>query len=250
MWNFGLVFVGSFLASAHCVGMCGGFALILGLNSQSWRQNLSRQMLYSAGRILTYSLLGLIVGILGTILIDRGSALLPWQALLAIIAGLLLVWQSLHALGLKLSLRLKSTHDRSITPISLHNPSLACRAARNFRALLTGPDWLNVFLAGILTGFLPCGLVYSFLALAASCNNAGEAWLTMTIFGIGTVPLMVLTGVGSGLLSFTARQKIWRLAAICVLVTGLVSISRGISAWHASQNPNAAPNAVCPCCEN
>ncbi len=85
-----------------------------------------------------------------------------------------------------------------------------------FGAFLLAPGLGNAFFAGVFTGFLPCGLVYAFLALASATQNMFAGWLTMLAFGLGTMPIMVLTGLGGGLLTFRAPPGV----SDCRLVRG------------------------------
>jgi sulfite exporter TauE/SafE len=102
-----------------------------------------------------------------------------------------------------------------------------------------------VFLAGLVNGLLPCGLVYAYLALAASSAEPWQGALTMAAFGLGTIPILALVGTGGHFLSRTARWRLLRLAAWCVVLTGVLSILRGISAV-AAYGWQGSPE--CPLC--
>ena len=121
-----------------------------------------------------------------------------------------------------------------------------CLAGTFVGPFLTSPGWTNVLLAGILTGFLPCGLVYGFLTLASSSASVVHGLLTMLAFGAGTAPIMILTGVGGSLLSHSSRRHMLRVSAVCVLVTGLISLGRGIMFV---QFPASAALESCPFCQ-
>ena len=95
-----LVFLGGLLGSAHCVGMCGGFALSIGIGARSVGANLHRQLLYTLGRVLTYAFLGVVAGYAGFWLSRKAGTLVNVQAGLSIVAGALLVFQGLLALGI------------------------------------------------------------------------------------------------------------------------------------------------------
>jgi len=234
MMELPLVFLGGLLGSSHCIGMCGGFALSIGLGSQRWQQNLLRQFLYTLGRMFTYGFTGAVVAFIGMRLTRRFSSQggIDLQAALSIIAGLLLVIQGAAVLGLRWpGLRPRTTGG--------------CGAARVFRTFLTAPGWSAAFLSGVLTGFLPCALVYANLALAASSGSVVHGMILMVVFGAGTGPLMMLTGTGASLLSLRARQSAFRLAAACVIATGLLSIGRGL-AYHGHAWPRDAQQ--CPMC--
>jgi sulfite exporter TauE/SafE len=213
-----LVFLGGLLGSAHCIGMCGGFALTIGLGATGWMSNLRRQLVYSAGRIFTYSFLGIAAGYAGLWFANRASLWINAQAALCLVAGLVLAGQGLIALD--------------VIPRRLRTPwpsgGSLCLARGFVAPFLASSRASDVLIAGVLTGFLPCGLVYGFLALASSSGSVLSGLLTMALFGAGTAPLMVTAGAGASLLSFARRQQLLRISAICVVLTGVVSIARGV----------------------
>lgn len=242
-----LIFVGGLLGSAHCVGMCGGLALSMGTASIGWKRNLSRQLVFSFGRIATYSTMGAIAGFVGARLNASLAALLPVQTILALVAGALLVLQGLHATGM---------WRRGIS--TGQHPCLLPRFLSTF---LSSPGWGNAMMAGVFTGFLPCGLVYAFLALAAATQSMFAGWGLMIAFGLGTVPLMVTTGLGGSLLSLAARHKTLKVAGCCVILAGVLSILRGVGVLESitvantqrrdstqSSSVNLTPAILCPLC--
>lgn len=226
-----LTFVGGALGSSHCLGMCGGFALALGANAVAWRVNLARQLLYSLGRISTYSFAGAVAGYGGLRLINGLPTSINAQATLALGAGLLLLYEGLRAAGAFSRCRSLSTHT--------------CLGPGFFGPLLTGHSWSGTFLAGVFTGFLPCGLVFAFLSLAATSGNMLTSAARMAAFGAGTAPLMVLAGLGGTALSLAARRSVLRLAGCCVTVSGAISVARGITFLFAA---NGASHVGCPLC--
>jgi uncharacterized protein len=213
-----LVFLGGLLGSAHCIGMCGGFAVTIGINATGVLSNLERQLIYSAGRIFTYAFLGIAAGFAGLWIATRATYWINAQAALCVLAGLVLTSQGLIALGL-VPRRLSSTGPGA------GSLCLARSFVGPFLASSRRPD---VWLAGVLTGFLPCGLVYGFLALASSSASLSVGLMIMVLFGMGTAPLMILAGVGASLLSYARRQRLLQISAVCVCLTGLVSIARGV----------------------
>jgi sulfite exporter TauE/SafE len=211
-----LVFLGGLLGSAHCVGMCGGFAVGVGLGSRGFGSNLRRQAIYTAGRIFTYSVFGVTAGYAGFWIAGRASVWINTQAALCLVAGLLLSGQGLLALGLI---------PRRFWPAPAGGGS-PCLAGTFVGPFLASRALLDVLLAGVFTGFLPCGLVYGYLALASSSADMLQGLLTMALFGAGTAPLMIFTGLGSSLLSHAARRHLLQISAACVTLTGLISIVR------------------------
>jgi sulfite exporter TauE/SafE len=213
-----LIFLGGLLGSAHCVGMCGGFAVSIGLGSRGLADNIARQLVYTTGRIFTYSFLGVVAGYAGFWIAGKSNLWVNAQAALCLIAGVLLLAQGLLALGIV---------PRRRWP-RVQGGGSVCLVGTFVGPFLTSPRVSNVLIAGVLTGFLPCGLVYGYLALASSSANMGAGLLTMCLFGAGTAPLMILAGAGGSLISHAARRNLMRISAICVALTGLISCARGI----------------------
>lgn len=235
-----LVFLGGLLASAHCVGMCGGFVIGIGLGARSWQGNLARQLVYSSGRVCTYGLLGAIAGFAGAWAELRWHHFFDVQAILSLLAGTVLVAQGLFHLGLIRSGWLSFLRKGPIsTPV--------CQAARQFGSLLNAPGFAPVFVAGVLTGFLPCALVYANLGLAASSSGLASGAATMAAFGLGTFPLLLLTGLGAGLASPHLRGQVMKLAAVCVILTGLITLSRAYTGFTAKAD-GAVIRANCAAC--
>ncbi|MFO0909083.1 MAG: sulfite exporter TauE/SafE family protein [Isosphaeraceae bacterium] len=230
-----LVLLGGVLGSSHCIGMCGGFALTIGVGAPSVVRNFTRQLLYSLGRVFTYAFLGAAAGFAGLWFSRRSIHLIHAQSLLSLLAGGLLILQGLITLGL---IPLPTT--RFWTPSA--SSSAGCMAGSLVRPFFASPRWHLVFLAGVLNGFLPCGLVYGYLALATSTASLPYGVATMAAFGLGTIPAMVLTGVGVSAVTLSARRHLFRVAGVCVLITGVLAVSRGAAAWT-SDNP-----AQCPGC--
>lgn len=233
MTELPLIFVGGLLGSSHCLGMCGPLALTVGMGQPGLASNLRRQLVFSAGRIFTYAFLGAVAGYFGWWLARQPTTLVNAQAALAIVAGLFLVVLGLVSTGLLPRL-----------PVFSLIPHV-CGASGWLKTFLTAPGWSGALLAGVFTGFLPCGLVYAFLALAATTANMFDGLLTMTFFGLGTVPLMVAAGCGGSLLSHTMRSRVLQVAAWCVVLTGAITLARGGGFLRLSAD--AAP-AGCPFC--
>ncbi len=226
-----LVLMAGVLGSSHCLGMCGGFALTVGSSATSLQNNAVRQAIYTAGRLFTYATLGAIAGYSGSRLEQLSSLLVSIPAMLSIAAGSLLVYQGMLAAGL---LKKRSLVGKN-----------GCLAGSFFASFLTGPQLLQVFLAGIFTGLLPCGLLYGMVALAASTRSMGHAMLLMIAFGFGTTPLMVATGLGGGFLTLKSRRHLFRIAAWCLIATGAISVVRGAGFLFI---PSGTTPPTCPFC--
>jgi len=230
MTEWPLILGSGMLGAAHCLGMCGPFALAVGAAAPTWRANLWRQGWYSAGRVFTYAVLGSAAAFGGRWLTGRLGLWANIPAVLALVAGVVLVVQGLLAAGV--------LPKKGVSGIA------ACPGAAALKALLGGRATSDVFLAGLFTGLLPCGLLYGMLALAASTGSVLAGLATMVIFGLGTVPAMIAAGLGGSVLGVATRRRIHAVAAWCLVLTGLVSLARGAGglSWGAEPAPG------CPFC--
>jgi uncharacterized protein len=193
--------------------------------------NLCRQTAYSLGRVFTYSMAGAIAGYSGWRLMNELSTVANLQAALSITAGALLIAQGLGATGL-------------LGFIPWFSGKGPCLGPSFFAGLLNATRLRSVFLGGVVNGLLPCGLVYAYLALAASSGDMFKGWAIMALFGAGTLPVMVLFGCGGSFFSLASRRHLIHLAAWCVVITGVVTLARGIGS-------TLSPDGVisCPFCE-
>lgn len=222
------------LGSSHCLGMCGPFALAIGGAAGDLRSNLLRQSVYTLGRLFTYSVLGALAGFCGLWLAGQLPTLVNVPAILALAAGVLLVWQGLLAAGV-------------VSQRFAGGKVGACLGGAFFGSFLRQPGMTGVFLAGLFTGLLPCGLLYGMLALAAATRNPLLGAATMLAFGLGTAPLMVATGLGGSLLSLAARKRLYVAAAWCLVLTGAISVVRGASFLNLRADEPIAE--ACPLCQ-
>ena len=228
-----LVFLGGLLGSAHCLGMCGPLAIALSAGMPSGESLYTRQMLFSIGRLFTYSFCGAAVGLVGARLTSESHGFVLSQAWLAVIAGIALI-----VMGLV-------TANVLPKPMTRVLGGIPCGAASWLRTFLAAPGWIGPLLAGVFTGFIPCGLVYAFLLKASTAGGIWYGWLTMVVFGSGTIPLMVLVGSGGGWLSMSSRSRLLQIAAWCIVLTGIISIARGASQIQTTSIDSVQP---CPLC--
>ena len=190
-----------------------------------------RQAVYTLGRIMTYAFLGALAGFAGMRLADAVPGMVNVPAFLAVAAGLLLLYVGLGSAGV-LRRSVKASHS-------------PCLGGTILGTFLNGSSRRDIFLAGLFTGFLPCGLVYAFLSTAAATTNMFQGTTIMAVFGMGTVPVMAATGMCGSLFSLTLRKRLFRLAAWCVVLAGVVSIYRGIVFFGIDIQFAAV---VCPLC--
>lgn len=229
MLELPLVLTSGFLGSGHCVGMCGPFALILGSQARNHRRPLARQLLYSLGRVFTYAFLGASAGFGGQRLVGLGAGTINVPAVLALVAGCYLIREGLAAAG--------------IWRRPVKESGAGCLGGGMLRTFLAAPTAGGIFLAGVFTGFMPCGLVYAFLAFAMQTRSLVDGALVMAVFGLGTIPIMVATGLSSQILTWRTREKLLRAAAWCVLLAGVISVGRG---YAFLTTPPGQPGVACP----
>ncbi|KPV39054.1 hypothetical protein AN478_12115 [Thiohalorhabdus denitrificans] len=213
-------------SSLHCVGMCGGImgALTMGLSPEV-RGDRRRLLLYvggyNLGRILSYALIGALVGAVGAGLFavidpERGPMVLrSIAALLVAAVGLHLAgwfprFATVERLGVPLWRRLEPL-GRRLFPVS----SLPA-----------------AFAYGLIWGWLPCGMVYSAVILAAGQGGALPGALFMLAFGIGTLPAVAGAGAAAGLVARLRRiPHLSRVLGLILVVLGLAGF------WYSTNHP-------------
>lgn len=217
-------FLVGLLGSVHCLGMCSGIAGLAGATGQAASPGgrLRRVLAYNLGRIFSYALVGLAVGALG----DGVYRLLPqarFSDLGMLVSGVFLVALGAYLAGWWQGLA-------KLEVIGGH----AWTALRPLAARLLpirGPG--RALAAGMLWGFLPCGLVYATLVLALSAADPLRSAALMLFFGLGTLPAMLAVGgLGDQLAHWRTRPGVRRAVGVVVIVFGLVTFFGG-GPWHA-----------------
>jgi uncharacterized protein len=195
-----LIFLAGLAGSMHCVGMCGGFACALGADPRGAAATWRRHLVYHAGRLTSYCFLGAMAGQLGAWLAagdwqgqGAEASVHAAQRVLACVAGALVLWVGLQFLGLA----------RPVANASVG--AFGQKLARGLSSLVCAPGAAAPLALGVVNGFLPCPLVYAFVAQAVSTCGAGGGLQVMVAFGLGTVPAMLAMG-GLGLWPRRARH--------------------------------------------
>lgn len=201
--------VGSF----HCVGMCGPIAVALPLKNHSHAAKVFGGLLYNLGRTLTYALLGLIFGLLG-----RGIQLAGFQQWTSIVLGIVMI----------LGVIFPYLFGQKINFTNLFT-GYAGRLVNNLRKLFTNRSYRSLFGIGLLNGLLPCGLVYVAIAGAINTNQVLSGALFMALFGLGTIPLMLLVSMAGNTISSRLRAGMRKIVPYFVVLLGILFILRGLS---------------------
>jgi len=198
--------------SLHCVGMCGPLALSLPGTGGGTHQRLAGVLLYNGGRTLTYSAYGALLGAVG-----GRFAWFGWQQRISVGLGIALLAYLL----------LSGRRTRS-TPWRLM-PSTMARWRMLLSRHLFDPRPSARFLAGILNGLLPCGIVYMALAGAALAGSVRDGTAFMAAFGLGTLPAMAVLMLTGGLLRPGLRRELSRAYPAVLAVMACLLIIRGLN---------------------
>lgn len=226
---FGLGFFGA----AHCIGMCGGImaALSFAVPASQARRPVAMLLGYNLGRIGSYTMIGALLGSLGA-LAGGGHGL----SILRIIAGVLLIAMGLYLAdwwrGLVYLERAGSVLWRYVQPLG-----------RRLMPVRTVPQAL---LLGALWGWLPCGLIYTALAYAATRAGALEAAATMAAFGAGTLPAVLASGLLAERVKALIQKRNVRLVfALAVMGFGVWTLWGAMAhSNHAGHMDHSAHRAV------
>lgn len=214
------------LGSVHCLGMCSGISGLFAVRAvaRSPLSQLPMALTYNFGRILSYALLGAIVATFGSTLL---AAIPTIAAPVRLLSGLIIV-----LIGLQIAF-----DWRILKPIERMGGVLWQKivpAAQGLIPVSTLPRALGL---GLLWGLLPCGLVYSILLLAAMSANTLSGGTIMIAFGLGTMPAMLLTGIGAVQLTrFFGRRSTRLGAGLLIVVAGVLTLAMPVSNLFA---PNA-----------
>lgn len=213
MLYYSALFVG-LLGSLHCVGMCGPIALALPQANNGRYALLYSRLLYNLGRVFTYSILGLVVGLLG-----KGLMLAGTQQAVSIALGVIILLVMLLPKRLTYRLEQFSPFRKAVQALK-----------KSFGKLFLGKGRLTFLWLGLLNGLLPCGLVY--LALAGAIAT-GEYWggaLYMALFGLGTVPMMLGVSLAGNFIKPSVRSWLYRrLVPVFTVMLALLFILRGLN---------------------
>ncbi len=216
--SYAVLFVVGVLTSIHCVGMCGGIMLSQSLSKESNNklEAIKPALMYNLGRVISYTILGGIVGAIGSVF----SLSITAKAIMQIIAGAFMIIMGFNMAGF-------STFRR----FSIKLPHSVCKAKNKSGSPL---------IVGLLNGLMPCGPLQTMQLFALGTGSAAKGALSMFVFSIGTVPLMLTFGALSGLLSKGYTKKILKFSGVLIIVLGLIMGNRGFALAGANVNPLSA----------
>ncbi|MFL5748192.1 MAG: sulfite exporter TauE/SafE family protein [Niastella sp.] len=211
MWSIaaaGLVL--GLISSLHCIGMCGPLMLALPVrHMDKWKQVLAI-FLYNTGRIITYSLLGALLGLAG-----RRIYLAGFQRWFTIILGIVML-----VLAMNYFYKQASAQPKWMQSIHLRIQQLMLRFLRS-------NNISGYFLLGMANGLLPCGMVYLAIAGAVTANTVFNSVLFMFLFGVGTLPAMLALGIFGLRITMPVRQQMKAAMPYVVVAMAVILILRG-----------------------
>ena len=187
--SMGLVFLTGLLGGVHCIGMCGGIMLTQ-----------HNALAYNAGRLIGYTVMGGVLGAVGSVLVFRAGM----KSAVFLLAGGLVILIGLQMWGVPLLRRLR--------------PGLPSPCGRRGKP----------FAIGLLTAVMPCGMLTSMWFVAASAASALKGAATMLTFGAGTCVCMLLLGLLGDALTRKYNKYILKASTIIIITMGLMLMVKGI----------------------
>ena len=199
--------------SLHCVGMCGPLSLALPVHHLSGFHKFISLLLYQLGRIITYSIIGLLFGLAGRRIYISG-----YQQWFSIGMGILVL-----ILAALYFIRNRAIH------LSFLNRFYLLVQGIMVKLLKSSTNSFGFLLMGMANGLLPCGMVYIAIASTLSFSGVLESVSFMAMFGAGTLPAMMLVGYAGQLMHPSLRSSFRKLVPVFISLMGVVLILRGMN---------------------
>ena len=199
--------------SLHCVGMCGPLSLALPTARLSKTKKFISLLAYQFGRIITYSIIGLVFGLAG-----RSIYIAGYQQGFSIVMGVLVL-----TLALLYFIQKRTIH------LSFLNRFYQSVQTIIIRLLKSSKGASGFLLMGMANGLLPCGMVYIALAATLSLSQISESVLFMALFGAGTLPAMMIVGYAGQLIKPDIRRYFQKAVPVFIAMMGVVLILRGMN---------------------
>ena len=193
------------LTSFHCVAMCGGLNLTSSLHSN---KALKTSILYNSGRLLSYSLIGGLLGVLGSII----SITIRVRAVIGIIAAIFMIIMGLKMMG--------------CFPIIKH---IALPVPLKLKMILSKLSKGNSFFIGLINGFMPCGPLQSMQLLAIASGSFIVGFFSMFAFCLGTIPLMFLFGLVAGIMKNKWKNTVALVGGVLIILFGVSMLSNNLA---------------------
>jgi uncharacterized protein len=207
-----LFFVGV-LTGFHCISMCGAFVVgYTTKNAERGHKGFKQHFVYGGAKVISYAVIGGIFGLIGGVF----AFSIGLRAGIAIFAGLFMIAFALSMLGVKFFRKLQ------------FNPKFltrwAAKTTHDAKGFYTAP-----FMTGILSGlFIACGPLQALYLYAAGTGSFWSGFFSLGAFSLGTLPVLIGFGSLTSVISKNATKRILKIAAILVLILGLIMFNRGL----------------------
>ena len=216
-------FILGLAGSLHCAGMCGPLALALPTAGPAGPGFVAGRFAYNLGRVVTYTMMGVVFGLIGRTLLLAGIQR----------------WVSI-ALGIALLAGLFASHRLSRwLPVARLVDWLKVRMG----VLLRRRSGVSLGILGLLNGLLPCGLVYVACAGAIATSGVLSGAAYMAVFGLGTVPMMLAISLSGKLVPVSLRLRLRSWIPVTVSLLAILLILRGLSLGIQYVSPDLAAGA-------
>lgn len=223
------------LGSVHCIGMCGPLVMALPISQMNPIQKVLATILYHIGKITTYGLLGVVVGVFG-----KQIPFYNVQQHLSIVIGSLMLVYVLWVFYLHPKRKL------GFLKIDWLQKPIIAALGKLFKQNNVG----SFLLIGFLNGLLPCGMIYLALGSAWANQSALQSGLFMVLFGLGTLPALLMVAFGGQLMGFAFRQKIQKALPYMLFSMGVLLILRGMNLGIPYISPMIENGASVAACHN
>jgi len=227
--GYGVIFMIGLLTSLHCITMCGGINIAVNsrkVTSITVGKPLSKyrsSFLYNFGRVTSYTIIGGLVGLLGSVLSFSDFT----RGVISSIAALFMILIGLKMIGLipKFSVKI-SGYDKVA------------------KWLFNSEKQNGAFIVGLVNGFMPCGPLQMMQLYALGTGSFVKGALAMFIFSLGTVPLMLGLSIVSTHMRHQYSKYFVKVGAVLIVVMGVVMFNRGIALAGYSQPVQAVESSV------
>ena len=214
-----LIFGIGILASFHCVGMCGGLVVTYTATNKPKEEKkkikkFAPHFQYNLGRLISYTIIGGILGGIGSFFAINPT----FKGIIILLAAIFMVLMGLSLI----------TNNKYLNKIKLKTPKFIAKYLYNNKE---GSKPKGPFIIGLLTGFMPCGPLQAMQLYALASGSFWTGAASMFVYALGTIPLMF--GFGSLLSSINNEKikKIMKFSGIVVIILGLIMLNRGLTSF-------------------
>lgn len=209
-----LLFLVGILTGFHCVSMCGGFVISYTTkNAMNGHNGIKQHFIYGGAKVISYAIIGGIFGLIGGIF----AFSVGLRAGVSIFAGVFMIFYALGMLGIGFFKKF------SFNPKFLTKATIG--TSKKLKGFVSAP-----LLTGLLSGlFIACGPLQAMYLYAAGTGSLFTGFASLTAFGLGTLPVMFIFGGVASKISHKTTKKILKVAAVIVLILGIIMLNRGLT---------------------